>query len=315
MIQILKNELLPRYGFAENVRIRLLQKGINNEIYVLTDGNTDFYLRMSPENFRSWEEIDSEIRLLLHLSENDVEVALPVQMLDGTYFSKLGNRYAVLFEDAGGEVRADKSVTELFLLGEALAKIHTCTAGLDLYKKPLDSEYFIDKPLAAIRFFFGDTDVYPKATEIAERLRVRFHEYENLSPGFLHGDPHNYNIRYTDLAPKFFDFDSFGFGPQMYDLGEQMWNILILEFLPETERMMQLHWLLCGYESVRPLDDAMRWSIPYYAGLRAFRLCGAFLLSAIRNGARTPALDVEKVRDTLVFIENLETKKFDMDLL
>lgn len=146
--------------------------------------------------------------------------------------------------------------------------------------------------------------------KIAEKMREGYRKYESLSHGVLHGDPHNYNIRYTDGLPTLFDFDSFGYGPQMYDLGEQVWNISVFDFITEDEKAQQIRWLMNGYESVRPLDEAVKASIPFYAALRSFRLCGVFLMSRIRNGE--PSADSEDVRGSLAFTEHLLMKDFDL---
>ncbi len=128
------------------------------------------------------------------------------------------------------------------LLGAALAKIHVCTGNLNLYEKRLDEEYFIEKPLYAIYHYFGTDTVYAEVEAVAEVLREGYRRYENVSYGILHADPHNYNIHYTDGVPTLFDFDSFGYGPQMYDLGEQIWNISVFDndYLSERAKKEQI---------------------------------------------------------------------------
>lgn len=280
----LNEKLLRRYGLGQTVT-RLYQTGMN-DIYHVRHAAGTCYLRVSPHGFRTYQEIEAEIMLLLQLDEQDIPVALPLARDDGSYITTLsspeGERYAVLFEDAGGEIRGVKTRQELSSLGAVLARIHLFRPDTNAYRKVLDEIYFLDAPLDAMLHYYDGTAQGQELARLAGILRLEFARHREDSFGLLHADPHNYNIRFTGGRPVLFDFDSFGYGPQMYDLGEQYWNMTMFQ-LPPAEEAQQLAFLLEGYESVRPLSSAQRESIGYFALVRDFRLMGAQLLSTFRN--------------------------------
>lgn len=75
--------------------------------------------------------------------------------------------------------------------------------------------------------------------------------------GIIHGDLHLGNIRFEGDQVTFFDFDHCAYGWRAYDVGT-------LSFLPEAkfEKVIE------GYESVRPLSEGERSSLPAFAKLR-----------------------------------------------
>lgn len=304
----LNEKLISRYDLG-NTTTRLFQIGMN-EVYRVQSGADFYFLRISPYGFRKYEEVEAEIQFLLHLNKHDVPIAMPVSMRDESYITRLsapeGVRYAVLFENAGDETRGIKTQQELHDVGAILARIHLYGDGLAIYKKTLDVDYFIYAPIRAVEYYYAGTPEFQEFAELSEWLRAGFAEHWNDSYGILHADPHNYNIKFTGDKPCIFDFDSFGYGLQMYDLGEQYWNINMFQ-LPAEEEKQQIKWLLEGYESVRPLTEHQRESIPFLAAVRDFRLMGAFLMSTFRN-RDTSFIDSEFAKNHIEYLKNTREK-------
>ncbi len=80
---------------------------------------------------------------------------------------------------------------------------------------------------------------------------------EEVTHDIIHGDLHSGNIRFEGDQVTFFDFDHCAYGWRAYDVGP-------MSFLPEAkfEKIME------GYESVRPLSEGERASLPVFAKLR-----------------------------------------------
>jgi Ser/Thr protein kinase RdoA (MazF antagonist) len=300
-------ELMPHYKMGIT-RTIFYNQGMN-DIYQVQAKSVLYYLRVSPVGLRTYEDIEAEIDLLMHLKKCGMPVAAPLQDCDGRYIQILdapeGRRYAVLFEDAGGVIKGIKTEQEAVSLGALLARIHSCTEDVKFHPKKLDVEYFIDAPMGAISNYYGTTASGKELEKIAGTLRKKFQSLSDTTDqsfGIIHGDTHNYNIRYRENGPILFDFDSFGFGPRMYDLGEQLWNIKMFNLNKDAEQL-QLSWLLHGYESVRPLSEKERDSIVFYAAVRDLWLMGAQLMSISRNRGASFA-DQEYADTHLAFLKS-----------
>src|SRR5215475_13539380 len=128
----LVEQVLFQYDLGAVRRCRLHHRGLNDTYKVETSQDHTYFLRIYRADWRSREEIDTEIAMLLHLAHHKVNVAAPVSRTDAEVLTPLdcaeGRRWAALFTSAPGkEVDCDEAYTDELaaVYGEAAATIHS----------------------------------------------------------------------------------------------------------------------------------------------------------------------------------------------
>jgi Ser/Thr protein kinase RdoA (MazF antagonist) len=123
-----------------------------------------------------------------------------------------------------------------------------------------------------------------------------------LTKGICHGDLQSENFHITpENKFTFFDFDFFGTGYLIYDIGVFMWY----DHKNKPPEIMRS--FLKGYESKRPLTPTEHQLIPWFSTLRAiFQMT---LYCSISDGKQLPLWPAQQVAD---FIHKIE--KWNLNL-
>lgn len=232
------------------------------------------YLRLTNPDYRAKSELQGELDFVEHLHQQRVKVAAPLwsfnQHLVETVENENAEMYASVFQNAVGDVvqRGDGAWNEAFFRkwGQRLGEIHRAATtfqpknGRDRWQWP--DEYFFRH---ADRLFPPDDDtVRQEYTAILE---------------YLEGLPKNsatYGMTHADFAPGNFHYDpakgitAFDFGNCCYHwfLSDIAISLSIILWLPKAERDQNAEWLLAGYRSVFPLNDALFAEISWFLRLR-----------------------------------------------
>jgi Ser/Thr protein kinase RdoA (MazF antagonist) len=96
--------VLSLYDLGAISRCRLHHRGLNNDTYKVegSQGGT-YFLRIYRAGWRSRDEIETELAILLHLAQRQASVSTPVSRKDGQVLTPLdcaeGRRWAALFSD------------------------------------------------------------------------------------------------------------------------------------------------------------------------------------------------------------------------
>jgi hypothetical protein len=103
----LVEQVLSLYALGAISRCRLHHRGLNDTYKVEGSLGDTYFLRIYRANWRSQEEIQTEIAILLHLAREKASVSIPVGRKDGQVITPLdcveGGRRAVLFTSAPGK--------------------------------------------------------------------------------------------------------------------------------------------------------------------------------------------------------------------
>jgi Ser/Thr protein kinase RdoA (MazF antagonist) len=278
----LAEHVLSKYALGVIVRCRLHSRGLNDTYKVESKPGDAYFLRVYRAGWRSREAIETEIEILLHLAQQNVNVAAPVSRVDGQFLTPMdcveGRRWAVLFRAAPGKEPGRKAYTEglAAIYGETAAAIHSAA---DSFKgsprRPeLDLEHLLERPL---RFLTSEMAHRPEDTAYLEglgtRLRSRIAGTSDLEIGFCHGDFHGGNACEKDNAFTFFDFDCCGWGYRAYDLAVFPWAFAIDESATERIEAMGRSFLQ-GYMQHRKLGDNDIDAIPAFVAVRQIWLLG-----------------------------------------
>ena len=161
----------------EEVRIVL------NDTYKVESGQDDtYFFRIYRANWRSREEIDTEIAILLHLAQDKVNVSIPVSRTDAQVLTPLdcaeGRRWGALFTSAPGKDVDRKAYTDELAAnyGEAVATIHSAADSFKgrRLRRALDLVELFERPLHLVTSTIAHrSEDVAYVDELGDRLRRR----------------------------------------------------------------------------------------------------------------------------------------------
>ncbi len=244
----------------------------DNDTYLVQAGSERFALRIYyPNRFwlRGIGEYRFELDWLAFCHAQGLPVSCAIARRDGDLLNELqapeGIRPWALFTYAPGTMLHPMSLDQYHTYGEYIAKFHLASDDFNSCHDRFHygAEVLIDRPLEILSPFFGEQDEGVLfLRNLAPRLRKRLESLcaSNGSYGVIGGDFHGGN-HHIDNEGKmtFFDFDSCGYGFRAYDLAVLRHNSRLGGWNPEIADAV-----LAGYESLRPLSEEERRSIPLF---------------------------------------------------
>lgn len=290
--------LAQKYGPKLAVSITFLKRGFN-DTYLVNGINQKHILRVYKHNWRALQSIETEIRLLKHIHENQISVSYPIKDSVDNYIQFIdapeGRRYAVLFSLASGQPVRKLSESQAFQLGTETARIHNVMSNKSF--GPTAHNYAIDvqfeTTLGILRPVLKE---YPEQYNYLEQLKEKFLDLFNgldqkeLSRGVCHGDLQAENFHITEGNQfTFFDFDFFGEGFLAYDIGVFRWY----DHKNKTPQIMDA--FLKGYQTQRKLSETEIKLIPWFSTLRA--LFQMTLYCKISDGKQLPLWPAQQVSE------------------
>jgi Ser/Thr protein kinase RdoA (MazF antagonist) len=288
----LVEQVLSQYDLGPISRCRLHHRGLNDTYKVECSRGDTFFLRIYRAGWRSLDEIETEIAILLHLARGKASVSTPVLRSDGQTLTPLdcveGRRWAVLFTSAPGkEVDFNGYSDELAgSYGEAVANVHCAADGFegDRVRPALDLAELLDRPLHLLT-----SEIVHRPEDVAYvnglggRLRDRVQQIADIEIGFCHGDFHGRNACEKDGVFTFYDFDCCGWGYRAYDLAVFPWAFAIRQNTPERIEAMGRAFFR-GYVRRRKLGSSDVEIIPAFVAIRQIWLLGLHIAMGDRFG-------------------------------
>ncbi|MDA3838390.1 MAG: phosphotransferase [Candidatus Delongbacteria bacterium] len=260
-------KILTLYDLDIDISCRFIRQGLN-DTYKIDTKDIVYYLRIYRYNWRTKEDIKSEIKLLNHLSKNkQINLSTPIKKKDGNYISNIeapeGERYAVLFSSAVGNPSYSLNAKKCSNLGRTLGIIHSESDKLKkLDRLNIDLEHLLDDPLKRLKpYFKNNIEDFHYLENIAIKLSERINKLLTKDKsvfGICHGDFHPGNIFMDEKdKPSVFDFDCFGYGWRAYDISVFLWHLWVFkEIDPKQKRAKSRLWnsFLKGYQEIKPLS-------------------------------------------------------------
>ena len=225
--EALEKRFISLYSLPKGTRIEFLHQGIN-DTYLIATSPENFILRIYRTAWRTVDEIEGELDLLLMLHKSGINVSYPVADKEGKFIQLLecpeGLRFAVTFTYALGESLRGLDSHSAHLFGQYMATLHKTTGDLNIEKLSMD--YTVAGILKNTKKYFQLTVVRNEGNRIEN---VCHQLQDKLSPvalmevrsGICHVDVHYENVFLDHPSGKItmFDFDFCGLGYLLYDLG------------------------------------------------------------------------------------------------
>lgn len=304
--------VINSYALNPASSITFLKRGFN-DTYLIETGKSKYILRVYKHNWRSNKSIKNEVELLAYLQKHEVSVSAAIIDRSGNYIQTLhapeGLRYAVLFTYAAGEQVRKLSKEQAFAFGKATGQIHALTQN-KMYDE-VAFNYGIAEQfswiLSIMRPLLAD---YPKALDYIVKLKHDFEikfsgiHTDDIAKGICHGDLQAENLHMDKKGNiTFFDFDFFGNGYLVYDIGVFVWY----DHKNKPKEIVQE--FLNGYQTQRKLSKTELELIPYFSTLRA--LFQMTLFCKISDGKQLPLWPMDQVAAFIEKVEKWHSKKSD----
>ena len=296
--------IIGNYPISDDAEITFLKRGFN-DTYLIKTTPKKYILRAYKHNWRSIESIETEIKLLEALKENGISVSFPIPDKQSKYIHSIyapeGIRYLVLFSFAEGDHVRKLTNAQAELLGKETGKIHVLTQNKNLGETAhnYDIKFQFEKTLTTLKPILKN---YPEAYDYLLKLYDKFKtifskiDKKALGIGVCHGDLQAENFHLTsDNKFTFFDFDFFGTGFLIYDIGVFIW------YDHKNKPKEIVDSFLKGYTSQRRLTETEIKLLPYFSTLRA--LFQMTLYCKISDGYQLPVWPAQQVAD---FIKKIE---------
>jgi Ser/Thr protein kinase RdoA (MazF antagonist) len=214
-----------------------------NDIFAVTTPKGKFALKLYHTPYRTFEEVQWETDLLLHLINHNVPVSKLVVGKSGyiNIFQINGqNRVGVLFEWAHGK-KPKPSLSTYTILGKTAAQIHQAadTFTSEIKREQYNAHVLIDEQLLRMKEQLIEADQLERFSQLADRLK-KYLNHQVLDKGICHMDLTLDNIHRKDDDMTVFDFDSAG----------ECWRAIEPYGVLLTSREYFNAWL-DGYRSIR----------------------------------------------------------------
>lgn len=302
--QALQELICKNYSFPNTTSITFLKRGFN-DTYLIQNETKKYILRVYKHNWRTEESIVTELKLLMLLKENGVAVSFPIADTHSQFIHRLeapeGIRYAVLFSYAEGEQIRKLNLEQAELLGIQTGKMHLLSQNkqLGVTAHNYEIEYQFEKTVSVLKpILVNHSNEYNYLIELKKHFTEHFSTIDTtqLARGICHGDlqAENFHIS-TSNQITFFDFDFFGDGYLIYDIGVFIW------YDHKNKPKDIVDAFLKGYQTQRKLSETELHLLPYFSTLRA--LFQMTLYCQISDGKQLPLWPAQQVAD---FVRKVE---------
>ena len=201
-------------------------------------------------------DVDEVIGRQLHVQEHGIPTSVPMKLANGArYAVKERVAWTLLPYVEGGMLGTDKNALES--LGEAMARMHEVPLA-DCFPRDYRMGWSLFERMYEE---VGAEEQWPEFMVLLkdEAEQLRGSVPEDLPEGILHGDLFPDNVLGGGRVEAIIDFEEAWIGPRAFDLVMAFVGFGWHDGVPMSERWDAL---LTGYESVRPLKESEKESLP-----------------------------------------------------
>jgi len=274
-----------KYGLSENASCKIFRTGINHT-YMISDNEDKYVLRIYSYNWRTETEIMEELRLLILLKDNHINVSYPIKDKAKNYINTLqapeGFRYAVLFSFAEGKKVRNLTEKTCYIIGSLMANIHKTTINQKVNRIEYNANTLTQLPYQyATKHFSESVEEMQFVKRAGEHLTTLFGKVnsDKLRYGVVHLDLWYDNMSIEDESViTVFDFDFCGNGWLLLDIAYFTMQLFNTE--PDAKLFKsKVESFYNGYQKVTPISNEEKALIPeaglaiwiFYLGVQSQR--------------------------------------------
>jgi len=278
--------VLSLYSLGNSVQCNLYRRCMS-DVYSVKTQSDSYFLKVYRNDRNSRKNIEAEMDFLNDLLANQIPVSAPIKNCHSAYLNEIdapeGTRYAVLFHAITGHEPLETNPSHSRSFGKLAGRLHNCAdkLGKQYDRKHLDEKYLILDPIGYMKPYIHnrkqDIDYLSKfgsdlIDELCSLLTKIAPEY-----GICHGDFHAGNALYdSNDQLTLFDFDSFGYGWRIVDLGVYVVSYDWMDLSRESKKKRERIWNVFaeGYSEERPLSENELSAVRLCLPIRHFELMG-----------------------------------------
>ncbi|WP_339886735.1 phosphotransferase [uncultured Flavobacterium sp.] len=307
------------YLLGEHFECKLFRTGINHT-YFLNDNSSKYAVRVYCYKWRTKEEIEAELSLLLLLKQNNISISFPIADKNGNFIQEInapeGLRYVVLFSFAKGEKMRFMTEETCSVIGSLMAKIHNVTANRVMDRMYYSTDVLLNQSYNHLKPFFSeDLNEMQLIKQMGSTLSKTLlnTSLSSSQKGIVHLDIWYDNLSVLNANEiTIFDFDNCGNGAFILDVGYFCKQLFFIE-TDKTVYESKVASFLKGYQKVKPLSNTEIQLIPeagasifiFYLGVQAQR----FDWSNIFLSENYLKMFVGRIKSWLDYYEKIKNKK------
>ena len=298
-IQIVEN----KFDIGKVLSFSGIKKGIENTNYIIKTKSKKYILTIFEKRVNS-KDLPFFMKLMYGLSKLKIKCPEPVKSIDGKYLIKLKNKNACIVSFLNGKDKKNLSPTDCYIVGKNIAKLHSASKKLNLYRKNALAIPMLSNLLASISKKINNVQRNILSEMRQEFSYLRKFWPKKLNTGIIHCDLFIDNIFF--YKNKYFGFIDFYFSANDFLAYELSICINALCFNKKGRKYIlnknKSTNLIKGYESIRKLNSSEKKYFNILCRGSALR----YLLTRSYDYLNTPKDAYIKIKDPREYIQKLK---------
>ena len=304
--KISRNDLMPierRFNLGKIISFKGIKKGIENTNYLLRTKNNKYILTIFEKRVQK-KDLPFFMSLMDKLNNHNINCPKPQKSKTGNYLINIKNKPASIVSFVEGRDKNKLKIKDCYEIGKNIAKFHTVSKKIKLYRKNSLSLSSWPKLLNKIGNKCNKIDVNLNNLMKTSLADIKKRWPRKLSSGIIHGDLFIDNIFFKNN--KFYGYIDFYFSSNDFLIYEIAICINALCFDKKKGNFIfnkkKSKNLLKGYSSLRKLSKDEKNSLNVLCRGAALR----YLLTRTYDYLNTSKSAIIKIKNPREYIQKLK---------
>ena len=292
-----------KFNLGKIISFKGIKKGIENTNYLLRTKNNKYILTIFEKRVQK-KDLPFFMSLMDKLNNHNINCPKPQKSKTGNYLINIKNKPASIVSFVEGRDKNKLKIKDCYEIGKNIAKLHTASKKIKLYRKNSLSLSSWPKLLNKIGNKCNKIDVNLNNLMKTTLTDIKKRWPRKLSSGIIHGDLFIDNIFFKNN--KFYGYIDFYFSSNDFLIYEIAICINALCFDKKNKKFIfnkiKSKNLLKGYSSVRKLSKDEKKSLNVLCRGAALR----YLLTRTYDYLNTPKSAIIKIKNPREYIQKLK---------
>ena len=292
-----------KFNLGKIISFKGIKKGIENTNYLLRTNQNKYILTIFGKRVVR-KDIPFFMNLMEKLSNNKINCPKPQKHKKGKYLFYIKKKPAVIVSFVNGKDKNKLNTNHCYQIGKNIAKLHSASKKIKLYRKNSMSVDSWLKILNKIGNKCKNIDPFLKELMNKSLKDIKSKWPKKLPKGIIHGDLFIDNIFFE--KNKFYGYIDFYFASNDFFIYEIAICINALCFDKKKRKFIfnrkKTKNLIKGYTSVRKLSSKEKMALNILCRGAALR----YLLTRTYDYLNTPKSAIIKIKDPREYIQKLK---------